>query len=423
MLICRHITPDSDAHVVWFTGRGIDHFLVCPTCAVKFPDPPPDLIEASPELLDSIGYVFCCEGVCGAPEVLSRDTTLRFLHQEFASPLPADLRMLDIVPDRNSKSDWLCLTSDGSLYRLDIRRSRAEKLFSWTAFGFELNDETVLCCAPQTDYGAVYQASGQMGFVFDMATGAVKTLLNRGDYRPENSHFPVAFFQAQGRTLLIAATSWNRLDIIDPATCETLTTRSPTSYQGGESRPEHYLDYFHAQLLVSPDNGWVVDNGWVWHPVGIVRAWNLHHWLALNPWESEDGNSLRELASRLNYWDGPICWIDSTTVAVWGWGSDDDWLVSAVRLIDVESGRDLKWFPGPCVRPAEAWPPKKVAPSLFFDKYLFSVSDDIGAAVWDIATGERLHADAPFVPVQYHSRSQEFLTLTTSGFRLSRIVA
>ncbi|HEY4263154.1 MAG TPA: hypothetical protein VGM98_23530 [Schlesneria sp.] len=279
---------------------------------------------------------------------------------------------------------------------------------------FDLDDECVLRCSPNGDYGAIYQASDRLGVVFEISTGTITAQLNRGEYRPENSYFPIAFFQHEGRTLLVTATDWNKLDVIDPATGVVITERSLSSDQN--------LNYFHAQLLVSPDGQWIVDNGWVWHPVGIVRSWSLGAWIEQNPFESEDGLSVRELTTRAYYWDGPICWIDAATVGIWGWGRDDDWLIPAIRLMDVASGKELRWFAGPQVRPTQIWAPKKVPPSLFYDEYLVSVSNDIGTAVWDVATGEQLLHDASFAPISYHPQAKYYLTVTVDGFRCSRLI-
>ncbi len=415
MLICAHLTPEADAHFAWFSGRSNDHFLVCAACNSRYPMAPEVVVEADQAFLDAIDNSFSCEGVRGTPEVRIRPSNFQFVHEEFHSELPNHSELVDIVPAPDDRDAWFCLTKTSSLYRVNLRQGEAAELYNWSDLPFELDDEVVLCCSPQGDYGAIYQASDQLGVVFEIATGKITLRLNRGDYRPENRHFPVAFFCHQGRTLLVTATQWNRLDVIDPATGLVLTERSLSSDQE--------LDYFHAHLLVSPDSKWIVDNGWVWHPVGIVRSWNLNAWVERNPFESEDGPSIRDLAMRSYYWDGPICWLDEKSVAIWGWGGDADWLIPAIRLIDVVSGKELSWFAGPQVRSAQAWPPKKLATSLFFDTYLVSVSSDVGTAVWDVATGEQLLHAASFVPIGYHPQSKDYLTVTKDGFRCSQLVA
>ncbi len=95
-------------------------------------------------------------------------------------------------------------------------------------------------------------------------------------------------------------------------------------------RPPQHLDYFHGALAVSPSGAWIADDGWVWHPYGIVRTWSAEAWLEGNAWESEDGSSVRLLCQRAYYWDKPVCWVGDTALAVTGIGSDDDHIISGV---------------------------------------------------------------------------------------------
>ena len=82
-------------------------------------------------------------------------------------------------------------------------------------------------------------------------------------------------------------------------------------------------------------------------PGGVVRSWDLDRWLDENPWEGEDGPSVRSLCLRDYFWDAPMCWLDERTLAVYGFGEDADWMIPAVRVFDVTTGEELRWFPGP----------------------------------------------------------------------------
>jgi hypothetical protein len=115
-------------------------------------------------------------------------------------------------------------------------------------------------------------------------------------------------------------------------------------------------------------------------------------------WESEDGESKKYPCHRAYYWDGPLCWLSDNRLAVWGYGEDDEWLIPAVRIFDVHSGREERWFAGP-------------KGSLVFDEYLFSFDKDEGMAVWDVATGERLLIESGFCPAGYHRGGRQFLSL------------
>lgn len=420
--ICPHLPAQLDEYCVWFTGVGTDCYWVCSNCAVQYPALPPKLIAITEELFKQCQKIAIWDGICGTPEFKNRESSIRFDHKMIAGSTVRLEEWIEVQPNLQSNGEWIVLLRSGEIAATNPRDGIFTILHRIDELGFEIDGETGFCLSPSSDYCAIFQTSGQRGCVVDLATGAMTVRLDRGGYRPENSHFPVTFFEHNRRTLLVCATDWNRLDILDPRTGTVLTSREPTSYTSGESRPEHYLDYFHGQIIASPNGHWIADNGWVWHPWGLVRTWSLPEWLEQNPWESEDGLSVKSVADRAYYWDGPICWIDDSTIAVWGWGKDDEWLLPAVQLVDVHSGNQLSWFPGPETRRPRAWPPKKLAPSLFFDRYLFAVSDEQGMTAWDITSGERLFKDRSLNPIGYHPDSKDFLSVKSGELCLSRMI-
>jgi hypothetical protein len=395
--ICPHVAAVPDEYFVWFTGRGCEHYWVCGPCAKKYPEPPNGMLEATDELYRRCEPEVSWEGICGKPEVRLRESSLHFVHAMLSLQ---DLRWgswVDVQPAQMSNGKWIVILSSGHVAELFPREKDFKVLYRLKDVPFDFDAETGLCVSPKLDYGVVYQASNRLACVFDMASGKVTAQIDRGEYRPVNSFFPISFFESNGRTLLVAATAWNRLDVLDPATGVILTERGPTSYAKGEEPPAHYLDYFHAQLLISPENSWIVDNGWHWHPVGAITTWSLRDWLNSNAWESEDGPSRK------------------------GFGGADGRMVPAASLYDVRSGTMLRWFPGPECRLPRAWPPKKLQTSLFFDRYLFSANEERGTMVWDVATGECLHHDPSLIPIGYHPGSKEFLSITSGGVRFSRL--
>jgi len=118
---------------------------------------------------------------------------------------------------------------------------------------------------------------------------------------PETVPFSFGFASWQGRVVVIHRTAWNRLDVSDASTGQFLSERGPTGYQAGEQRPQHYLDYFHGALYLSPKGTRILDDGWVWHPVGIPAVWSVEQWLSGKVWESEDGETRREVCARTYY--------------------------------------------------------------------------------------------------------------------------
>ena len=175
--------------------------------------------------------------------------------------------------------------------------------------------------SPGGRFAALVNDFGRYGAVFDLDDNRQTMNLDRGEYLPQTQYFPCAFFANGERDLIIHATSWNRLEISDPRTGALLTARGPMNY--GDENP-HYLDYFHGALRVSPDSQWIVGDGWIWHPLGVVRSWNLGRWLESNAYESEDGPSKRDLCYRDSFWSGPICWLDAHRLAVEGIGTDEE---------------------------------------------------------------------------------------------------
>lgn len=414
--VCVHLDQGTDRNYArYFGGAGVEYALVCPACREHPDGIEANLHEVSPERfaqIDEGGYwKWDKDAIIGRPEVLERTSGLSFRHDDIslAGHVPAPIADLRPIPT-SDRGEFLILLDDGDVFRVDPADGRVRRLMNALDSGLALDPKRTLHVSPGGEMAAVVEARGRYGIVLDLEAGRPTMRLDRGDYHVEHTDFPAAFFRVEGHLRLVHGTNWNRLDISDPKTGALLTERSPTSYGRDEERPEHYLDYFHGNLAVSPDGEWVVDNGWVWQPVGVVTSWSLRRWIEANPWESEDGPSKQALCDRAYFWDGPLCWTDDRTVAVWGYGNDDENLIPAAVLFDVETGRRLRWFAGP-------------VGSFAFNRRLFSYSAGAGTSVWDVATGERLLHDASFCPTAYHPGAGEFITALPGGkILLSRLV-
>jgi hypothetical protein len=213
--------------------------------------------------------------------------------------------------------------------------------------------------------------------------------LDGGWYRPDTVPFSIGFVVHDDRTLLVHRTAWNRLDVSDPAGGELLTSRGPTAYGKGEPRPAHYLDYFHGALSISPGGRWVLDDGWVWAPVGVPTVWDLRSWMTGNVWESEDGPSRRWICQRDYAWDRPTCWLGEDLLAISGIGDDDEAMLTGVELFDVARNVRVGAFAGPDGALFEA------------DGQLLAAAPD-GLQRWDPATGELTGTVPGFVPTHQH---------------------
>jgi hypothetical protein len=405
---CLHLLESKDgAYYQRFTGNGMEYNLVCSKCKAMPADIELHLLDVDFIRFKEIEQAGYWDGIIGQPEIRRRVSNLQFEHEAVSVPTLNPLHVLDIQPVPSEPDVWLGLSSDGALFRLDLSAQTMGELFRLPESHLDLQEKTMLRVSQSGDLIAVVNTKGQHGLVLDGTSGRSTLLLDRGNYHEDVSTFPLAFVEWERRTVLIHGTSWNRLDLSDAKTGELLTERSPTSYEQGEERPQHYLDYFHCGLTVSPGQQFVVDTGWVWHPMGVVAVWSLSRWFQENVWESEDGPSKKYLDSRGYHWDGPVCWLDDQHLAVWGYGDDDEWLIPALCIFDVVTGRQVRWFPGP-------------KGTIAFDEHLFSW-DEEGMVVWDSFTGEQFHTDKTLNPVSYHRGSKSFITLHDNTVQVSRL--
>ncbi len=406
-LVCVHLTerpPDRTDYHKWFTGKEHEYHLICLDCHKQFDKGSSDIeLQAiCAACFANIETEGSFDGLLGQPEIYERATSLAFSSKIVTMRVPINEKLLAIQPlDSQRESVWIGITEEENIWHINLASYTASVLAQLPANSINFKQPLLLRLSLDGRYAAVANTHGQHGVVIDLATGRATMHLQRDNYCIQHSQFPLVFFEQDGRTLLVHGTLWNRLDISDPRTGTLLTERTIQPYKK-DKLPEHYLDYFHCGLTVSPDQEWIVDNGWRWTPIGFLRTWNLQRWFHENVWESEDGPSKMSLGNRWYYWDGPLCWVDNRTLAVWGYGEDDIWLLPAIVIFDVVSGKELRWFAGP-------------QGNLFFDDYLFSYSDEHGTAIWDITTGERLLHGRNTRPTHYHLGAKQFLRVLPDG--------
>jgi hypothetical protein len=391
--VCEHLLAGHDppAYLCRFTGRDQEADLVCEKCEA----PAVALRTACADCLRRIARQSRPSGYRNAPEVRSRATSFRFRTRAVRASLPG--RVVDVRPQEgDDRQAWVALTDGGRLFRLNLDEGDCEGL-AQTSPRFD-----ALHLSPDGRFAAAVEKLGQRGVVVDLATGRVTMELDRGSYFEEHCVFPAAFAVVDDRLVFVHGTAWNRLDVSDPRTGELLTARPEPPHERDQPLGEHYLDYFHCGLHVSPGGEHVAEDGWVWSPVGVTTSWSLGRWLRENVWESEDGPSKRELCV-CDVWDRPLCWLDARRLAVWGLGEDEsEGIIAAVRIFDVTTGGEERWFAGP-------------KGEMVFDRLLFCSHAEEGTTVWDVATGERLLRDAAVRTIRYHRGAKSFLTVLPDG--------
>lgn len=316
----------------------------------------------------------------------------------------ADLGELEVPPlisdqaIRPTATGWTALSADGLLTVTGPERPsvvRVELPPTGPDDGYK-PPRTALRTSRDGRHAAIVVDYGSAGLLVDTATGAVLRRLDRGDYHAEQTPFPAAFAETPSGAVLIAATDWNRLDAFEAATGRSLTERGPTRYTDRDSRPEHYLDYFHGALHVSPGSRWIADDGWVWAPVGLPRSWSLERWLGGNVWEGEDGESCRTLRQADYHWDSAMCWLDDRRIVVWGLGTDDEAMLPGATVLDVETGAQVSQFAGPAGR-------------LWSDGRRLYAAGEQGLTVWDPLTGERTAVLPELDVLAHHPDLDEFV--------------
>lgn len=332
---------------------------------------------------------------------------------------PIPMPVVDIAAiGEGSRSLWLLLAGDGGLVRFDadsgettlVARVRTTVEEPRTPHGGN-QPRLRLHASRRGEFAAVCRDFGQFGEVVDLRTGKVTLSLDGGAYHAETVPFSFAFADIDGRVVAIHRSEWNRLDLSDPATGQLLSARELTK--------EHGLDYFHGELYVSPDQRHVLEDGWVWHPVGIPAAWDLERWRMDNPWESEDGPSRVSLCVRAYSWNGAMAWIDERRVAIEGLGDDDRSMEAGARIFDItakapreegdpdwDSAKELFSFKGPRGR-------------FFGSRGRLLCADPAGLTVWNPETGEQIGTVPGFVPTHQHVDANE-LACVVDGVLIRR---
>lgn len=419
--VCTHLRNCRKpwiSYVTWYTGSGMTRELLCQTC-----------VQERESGLSTTTCIVCQEcfeyainevgdrnGVRGQPEFRARDELME--PQLRATELPNDIgKIIDICPLAGEHdSHWLLLTQDGLLAQLDANDGAWRRVTS-VVLPSEPNHEPRcgrilkprLHISPNGRFAAIVNDYGRFGKIIDLPSGRVTLELDGGDYHSDTVPFSFAFAEVGSRVVAIHRTAWNRLDISDPSSGNLLTHRNPTSYQQGEDRPLHYLDYFHGTIQVSPNYARVADDGWVWHPSGVPTVWSLEEWVLHNVWESENGPTRGATCYRDYYWDHGMTWLNDNVLALGGLGDDDIDVIDGARIFEVlpsdtpsagspvnrTSFHEARAFAGP-------------AGSFFSDgHYLFS-SDTNGLSRWDVSDGSRTGFLPGFKPTHFHRSAGEF---------------
>jgi hypothetical protein len=413
--LCPHLVgAEVDIwHFRLLRGSGVASDLVCGECESDLSQGrPPDLTVVCEGCVERVTTErWHMQGWRGSPGIDERPEPVGLHYGEaLAGP--------DIASPRATapfERGWITVSADGGVWSHADGRDRRAAEVDIHALQEQPADrgKQPIIAAHASDDGrfvAVVNDYGRTGIVLDLATGPTVLRLDRGSHHPEQTRFPVAFVTLRdGDTVVIAATDWNRVDAFDPASGQLLTPRRPTSYRTGEQRPAHHLDYFHGALHPSPDGRWVLDDGWVWQPLGVPSAWSVERWLGGNVWETEDGPSLAMFGERAYLWDAPMCWVDERRVAIWGRGYDDEAMLDGIAVYDVEDVVLVAEFAG------------QPRGDLWSDGRRLLATGDGELSVWDPFTGERTARLPETAPIAFNRWLGELLVEDDGRLRRVRL--
>jgi hypothetical protein len=416
---CAHQTADELGQVCacliggrqepkrWFTGEGTRYHLLCTSCATALPQRPQLRTLCKDCFLSLSGGKRSSD--VNDPPFKTRASDLVLERRSVGLPCLDAREVRAVAPVVLADDTWLMLDREGCVHRADLAAGTSAVVGSLAAIVPEMSEPVRLLAADDGSFAAIAERSGRRAWVLDLRAAREPLCLQRDDYHPDVCDHPIAFLRSEGRLLLVHATLWNRLDVLDVETGAVITQREQPKYQSGDPRPPHYLDYFHCGLLLSPDHERILDNGWVWHPVGIASVFSLRAWLTENVWESEDGASRKYLPACDYFWDREACWLDARTVVLWGLGEDDVEIVPGVRIFDAVEGEELRSFVGPHGELA------------CFAPYLIAYDKERGTSVWDAQTGERLLHTPEVRPFAAHPPSRTLLSFEGTSFVIDRL--
>lgn len=341
---------------------------------------------------------------------------------QFALTLGA-ITAFQTLPGAGPDGIWLlALNTDGELWKLDLNTGAAENLLQVRLPDFDPELPLQLVASPDGKLAGISNCFGRYAGVYDLSAGTLNFQRSRGDYYTEVSTFPLAFVPDREKWLVALGSEWNRLDLLDPVTGELLTAREDS---------EREADYFHGRLKVSPGGHWIADSGWVWGPAGVLQSWSVSNWTE-NPWEPDDGPSLRPLWQTED-WDLPVCWTGPTQVAVWGHvdaelldeeDQGEEGTSPVVVIFDMERPdyrKMLHGIPpfscGTAGTDSHFYPRADMAAK---GDRLFLWGNGVPFQVWRISTGKRESIGSEHESLLYHHLSDLFIELLPGkdGFKV-----
>lgn len=409
--ICSHVFKWTTPHdgVRRFTGEGVKAEYLCKSCASQSAYSQKQVCDECVKQLEEQHYW----SLSGHPAIKYSPQPFRFDQRQLQSGLFNEDPVAAYHGFHNSTEEALIFTRGARLFQLNIVNREYRLIGDYSKLELYTQGLVTIKLCKNNTLATICCRSGEMhspilnrGLVVDLSNGEQLMPLEQGDYHTELTEFPVAFIENKGRTLLVHATDWNKLDVTDPITKECLTQRDNEHSPCADIEDSVFTEW-NGTLKVSPDQSRIATIGWVWHPFGVAYSWRLDEWLNSNVWEADCGPSKVSYATWDYFWDSPFEWLDNTRLVIWGYDllhTEQDIPLDSVAVYDAESEVLLHWFVGPTID------------CFFYDEYLFSGCDKENTlGVWDVESGELLHSEPGLLPFAYQQGSRELVCLNDDG--------
>ena len=404
-LVCAHLHLDHELdYCQWFDGSGMTYRLACLACRQQCREAVADIDaitwrQVDDETFTQIEQDGCWEveecGIFGSPPVRV-GATAYVLQPGESIDCPA-ASMVNASP----KADhFLALTPDRKILRI---HGTTVEIVATPDLG-ALEGDLLLATDAAERFFSVFECHGTRGIDWRSEDPNTGVPFSREAYHNAHSSFAVCYFDHDGITYRIQASSWDRLDLHIAETCE------PVFKQADDC--SLHSGIFHCMPIVSPNGQWVAEFGWIWHPVGVLRAWPVAPWLH-DPGvqsESDASKGLHRLWDCSYFWDSPMCFLDDQRLAVWGYGSDETNVLDAAMIFNLDTGTAETWLPGPNGL-LHGW-----------NGQLVSTSRSKGVSVWNVERGECCFADEGLEVVAFQAHNGTLLIADGDRLREARLI-
>jgi hypothetical protein len=281
--------------------------------------------------------------------------------------------------------DLLALDKHKNIWLINCVTGNSQTIATLSDFIIDDRTQIQIKLSPCANYAAFtflnYDLSENRGCVIRLPEGGRIFELKDYGYHSDKTTFPVAFFKHQDQCLMVYASEWNNLDIINLQSGKCLTTRSDDDITEEMRNPDAFTEWA-GELNISPDGKRLATIGWVWHPVGVAWNFSLENWLK-NKWESDFGSSKKILGYVWDYfWDSPFAWLDNERIIIWGdpETQQNDLPANNAIIYNAITGEKLFAFDGPTMDIFEVDGPCLVS----------GTNDRSGISIWDWSNGQLL---------------------------------